>query len=66
MEDFWDTGYSEELMPEAWVYKFEEVPGLFYAHLTATLQRKIDWEGRPAILTGLASEVAPPDRKSRP
>jgi putative ABC transport system permease protein len=63
MGKFWDTGYSDVVMPESWVYEFENVTDLFYSHLTATLQRKIDWDGRPAVLTGLASEVAPPDRK---
>lgn len=63
MDDFWNQGYSDELMPEEWVYEFENVKGLFYSHLTATLERRIDWDGRPALLTGMSAEVAPPGRK---
>jgi len=63
MEDFWNQGYSEELMPEEWVYEFEKVKGLFYSHLTATLEKRIDWDGRPALLTGMSAEVSPPGRK---
>ncbi len=63
MESFWNQGYSDELMPEEWVHKFEKVEGLFYSHLTATLERRIDWDGRPALLTGMSAEVSPPGRK---
>ena len=63
MDQFWDDGFSDVLMPEDWVHRFENVEGLFYSHLTATLERKIEWNGRPAILTGISAEVSPPGRK---
>lgn len=63
MNQFWDTDYSDVLMPEDWVYSFEDVEGLFYSHLTASLVRRVDWDGQPAILTGISSEVSPPGRK---
>jgi putative ABC transport system permease protein len=63
MDRFWDDGFSDSLMPEDWVHRFESVEGLFYSHLTATLERKIQWDGRPAILTGITAEVSPPGRK---
>ena len=63
MDRFWDDGFSNALMPEDWVHKFEDVKGLFYSHLTATLERKIAWDDRPAILTGISAEVSPPGRK---
>ena len=63
MYRFWDDGFSDTLMPEDWVHRFENVEGLFYSHLTATLERKIEWEGRPAILTGITAEVSPPGQK---
>jgi putative ABC transport system permease protein len=66
MEKFWDDGYSDQLMPEGWVDGFGEVGGLLYSHLSATLQRRIDWDGRPAILTGMAAEVSPPGQKKPP
>ena len=63
MEAFWDRGYADALMPEAWVHEFEKAEGLFYSHLTATIHRKIAWNDRPAILTGISAEVSPPGRK---
>lgn len=63
MNRFWDQDYSEILMPESWVYEFENVEGLYYSHLTASLVRRIDWEGSAAILTGISPEVSPPGRK---
>jgi len=66
MDRFWDQGFSDVLMPEEWVYAFEKVGGLFYSHLTATLERKIDWDGKPAILTGISAEVSPPGHKKPP
>ncbi|MGK0184855.1 MAG: putative ABC transport system permease protein [Verrucomicrobiales bacterium] len=63
MDQFWDDGFSDALMPEDWVHRFENVKGLFYSHLTATLEQKIAWDDRPAILTGITAEVSPPDRK---
>ena len=63
MNRFWDLDYSEALMPESWVYEFEKVQGLYYAHLTASLVRRIEWGGSAAILTGISAEVSPPGRK---
>ncbi len=63
MEAFWDRGYADTTMPEEWIYQFEKAEGLFYSHLTATLHRKIDWDGKPAILSGISAEVSPPGRK---
>ncbi len=63
MGAFWDNDYSSVMMPEEWVKRFEKVNGLFYSHLSATLKQRIDWDGHPALLTGMAAEVAPPDRR---
>ena len=63
MEAFWDRGYADATMPEEWVHAFEKAEGLFYSHLTATIHRKIKWDGRPAILTGISAEVSPPGRE---
>lgn len=58
MEDFWMNGYSDLSMPESYLKEFESQKGISYAHVLATLQRKIDWRGGSAILTGISSEVA--------
>ena len=63
MGDFWDNDYSAVMMPEDWVKRFEKVTGLFYSHLSATLKQRIEWDGQPALISGMAAEVAGPDRK---
>lgn len=63
MGEFWDNDYSSVMMPEEWIKRFEKVTGLFYSHLSATLKQRIEWDGDPALISGMAAEVAPPDRK---
>ncbi|MGK0198944.1 MAG: putative ABC transport system permease protein, partial [Yoonia sp.] len=63
MGAFWDNDYSSVMMPEEWIKRFEKVTGLFYSHLSATLKQRIEWDGDPALISGMAAEVAPPDRK---
>ena len=66
MEKFWTTGFSEYTMPESYVYELASHEGLSYAHLTATLQGKVFWQGREVILTGVASEISPPGKQKPP
>lgn len=66
METFWTAGYSEVTMPEGYVTRFVEKKALSYAHLLATLQRKVEWRGRPVLLTGIAAEVELDGRKKSP
>jgi ABC-type lipoprotein release transport system permease subunit len=66
MEDFWSRGYSEETMPEEYIRRFADKKGISYAHLLATLQKRIDWQGRTALLTGIATEVDPGGKGKSP
>lgn len=66
MEKFWKTGYSEHTMPESYVYDLASYESLSYAHLTATLQKKVFWQGREVILTGIAPEISPPGKEKSP
>lgn len=66
MEKFWATGFSEYTMPENYVYDFASHEGLSYAHLTAMLQKKVNWRGIEVILTGIAPEVSPPGMQKPP
>ena len=59
MNKFWNTGYSEFTMPEDYVDRFFQFKDFSYAHLTATLQKKISWGNREVILTGIAPEIEP-------
>lgn len=64
MGKFWATGFSERTMPEEYVYRFasQDAVGLSYNHLLATLHKRVSWRGMEAILTGISSEVSPPDK----
>ena len=66
MSQFWADGFSEETMPEEYVYRFASQKGLYYTHLVATLHKRITWRGKQIILTGILPEVCPPDKKKPP
>ena len=67
MSKFWITGFSEHTMPEEYVNYFANRKDISYNHLISTLQEKITWRGRQAILTGIApQEVVPPGKRKRP
>jgi ABC-type lipoprotein release transport system permease subunit len=59
MDFFWMRGFSDQMMPEEWVERFVNHPGISYAHVTATLQQRIDWQDRKVVLTGLSREIEP-------
>ncbi|KPL17046.1 MAG: hypothetical protein AMS26_02445 [Bacteroides sp. SM23_62] len=59
MNIFWTTGYSEYTMPEDYVDRFLQFKDFSFAHLTATLQKKISWQNKEVILTGIAPEIEP-------
>ena len=62
---FWDEGFSQSTFPENWVQKFTNVNEMInYSHLSAVLKWKVQWNGSPAMIHGIAPrEVAPPGRK---
>jgi ABC-type lipoprotein release transport system permease subunit len=67
MERFWAQGYSEQTMPEEYVQRFAAKENISYTHLLAALQKKVAWQGRQIILTGIASqEVLPGSEKKSP
>jgi putative ABC transport system permease protein len=66
MEKFWLNGFSDYTMPQRNVDELASHAGIAYAHLTATLQKKITWLDREVILTGIAPEISPPGTKKSP
>lgn len=66
MDQYWSMGFSEFTMPEEYVFRFAALDGYEYTHLTATLQRAIEIEGRRVVLTGILPEVMPPGRNQPP
>ncbi len=59
MNEFWTLGYSGFFMPEEYVDLFWDFKDFSFAHLTATLHKKISWRGKDVVLTGIAPEIEP-------
>ena len=66
MNDFWLTGFSNITMPEDYVLRFNHFKDFSYAHLTATLHKKITWQNMNVILTGISPEIEPSGKKKAP
>jgi len=62
MNKFWTSGYSEYTMPEDYAERFRKFKDFSFAHITATLQKKIIWDNKEIILTGIAPEIDPAGR----
>ena len=65
IDKFWSVGFSEHTMPEEYVHRFASLRGFSYTHLTATLQKKVLWQGMNIILTGILPEVLPLDKRQQ-
>ena len=59
MDAFWTKGFSQNSIPEDYVYRFTDRKDISYAHVTATLNKIITWGDGEVILTGLAPEIEP-------
>ena len=66
MNTFLINGFSDHTMPADHIDKIAQQKGFSYNHLLATLQQKISWRDMAVIVTGLAPEICPPDRKKPP
>jgi putative ABC transport system permease protein len=56
MNDFWVSGYSDRTMPEDFVTKLVDAKSFYYAHLTATLHKRIQWKNKEVVLTGISPD----------
>jgi putative ABC transport system permease protein len=65
MNDFWIRGYSDITMPQNYVNVLVDKKAVYYAHLTATLHQRINWEGLDVILTGISPDELNPKGKKR-
>ncbi len=65
MNNFWINGYSNRIMPEDYVHELVKKKAFYYAHLTATLHKKIQWKGMSIILTGISKDELNPKGKKR-
>jgi ABC-type lipoprotein release transport system permease subunit len=66
MDKFWHRGYSEYTMPQDNVAKFMAFKDFSFAHLTATLHHKLQWQGMEIVLTGISDELEPSGREKTP
>jgi putative ABC transport system permease protein len=65
MDTFWAAGFSDVTMPEDYVLSFNQFKDFSYAHLAATLNERITWQGKDLILTGLTLKEIEPSGKSK-
>ena len=61
MNDFWISGYSDRTMPEDFVTMLIDAKSFYYAHLTATLHKRIEWENMKVVLTGISPDELEPN-----
>jgi len=66
MEFFWTNGFSEITMPEDYLSRFLSYKDFSFAHLTAILHKRVSWQNRNIILTGISPEIEPSGKKKTP
>lgn len=65
MNDYWISGYSNTTMPEEYVDKLVSSKSFYYAHLTATLHKQIEWKNKDVVLTGISPEELEPNNSKK-
>jgi putative ABC transport system permease protein len=60
MNEFWISGYSNLTMPENYVDKLVGSKAIYYAHITASLHKRIEWQEKEVVLTGIAPDELEP------
>lgn len=60
MNQFWISGYSGKTMPQEYVKKLVDTKSFYYAHLTATLHKRIEWKNMEVVLTGISPDELEP------
>jgi len=65
MADFWAADFASGDMPEQYVRRLAESPGMLADHYVATLQKKVLWEGREVLLTGILPERSAIDARKK-
>jgi len=57
MDNFWATDCADKDMPESYVERLLNAPGLHARHYVATLRRRVTWQGQQILLTGVRPEA---------
>ncbi len=67
LADYWAADSAKGDMPEEYLRRLAETPGIAADHYVATLEKKVRWRGRAILLTGvLAERTAIDARKKAP
>ncbi|MBI9016023.1 MAG: ABC transporter permease [Phycisphaerae bacterium] len=56
MDFFYEQGYPDKEMPQQYFADFQNTNIFVYNHVSATLQKKIDWQDSKVIITGTSPE----------
>ncbi|MEA1877605.1 MAG: FtsX-like permease family protein [Bacteroidota bacterium] len=67
MDEFWIEGFSDIHMPEQFLQRLIDQRSVNYAHLTASLHAKHQWNNQDVILSGISPDEKEPggSRKSK-
>lgn len=66
MADFWSSDFASVDMPQEYVERLADAEVLtLVTHLVATLQEKIDWQGRKVLLVGYLPETPKTHEKKK-
>ena len=65
MQKFWIEGYAQQMLSEDVVAKLMHKKSINYAHLTATLHKKILWRDTQVILMGISKYEKEPSGKKK-
>ena len=65
MNKFWMEGYSELSMSQKIVDKLVDEKSINYAHLTATLHKRVQWRAKDVVFTGISSSEREPSGKKK-
>ena len=57
MADFWSKDFATKEMPEEYVHRLANSERVSVQHLVARLQKRVDWQGRKVLLTGILPEI---------
>jgi len=56
LADYWTTGVPNGDMPEEYIGRLADTPGLAADHYVGMLQRRVEWDGMEVYLTGILAE----------
>ncbi len=65
MADFWAADFASSDMPEEYVRRLAQTPGMSADHYVATLQKKVFYQGHEVLLTGILPERSATDARKK-